>query len=120
MSEDTNITLSPTQEEDPLGADRDYLYFVGASLGSWGICFLLIMFPRVIVYLCHRPQKRTGTKSTRTDQVLVEPSFYSSIQNWAEDLISGNTTTGRILVVFAFACSMVSFVLYIISKSQSI
>ena len=120
MSEDTNITLSPSQVEDPLGADRDYLYFVGASLGSWGICFLLIMFPRVIVYLCHRPQKRTGTKSTRTDQVLVEPSFYSSIQNWAEDLISGNTTTGRILVVFAFACSMVSFVLYIISKSQSI
>ena len=45
--------------------------------------------------------------------------FSSSIQNWAEDLISGNTTTGRILVVFAFTCSMVSFVLYIISKSFS-
>ena len=42
--------------------------------------------------------------------------FFFSIQNWAEDLISGNTTTGRILVVFAFTCSMVSFVLYIISK----
>ena len=39
-----------------------------------------------------------------------------SIQNWAEDLISGNTTTGRILVVFAFVCSIVSFVIYIIGK----
>jgi len=113
--------MSETGPEDPLGKDRYYHYFVGLSVGSWGACFLLILIPRIIVYLCNRPQKRSSGapgKNTRTDQVLVEPSFYSSIQNWAEDLISGNTTTGRILVVFAFTCSMVSFVLYIINTHR--
>ena len=39
--------------------------------------------------------------------------MYTNVQNWAGDLISGNTTTGRILVVFAFACSIAALVLYI-------
>ena len=65
---------------------------------------------------------RTSVKTCllqETCHLYVFYFFSSSIQNWAEDLISGNTTTGRILVVFAFTCSMVSFVLYIISKSFS-
>ena len=65
---------------------------------------------------------RTSVKTCllqETCHIYVFYFFSSSIQNWAEDLISGNTTTGRILVVFAFTCSMVSFVLYIISKSFS-
>ena len=69
--------------KDPLGKDRYYHYFVGLSVGSWGACFLLILIPRIIVYLCNRPQKRTSGaagKNTRTDQVLVEPSFYSRYQ----------------------------------------
>ena len=81
---DNDSTNDPTLEEelkDPLGKDRYYHYFVGLSVGSWGACFLLILIPRIIVYLCNRPQKRsagaTAGKNTRTDQVLVEPSFYS-------------------------------------------
>ena len=105
--------------KDPV-EDRFYYYFIISSVGSWGLCFVLILIPRIIVYLCNRPKRASTGKSTRAaDQVLVEPSFYSSIQNWAEDLISGNTTTGRILVVFAFICSVISFVIYIISKSSN-
>ena len=97
---------------------RHWWMFVVLSVSLWVLCFVLVLIPRIIVYLCHRPQKRTNGsgKSARTDQVLVEPSFYSSIQNWAEDLISGNTTSGRILVVFAFVCSMVAFLLYLHGK----
>ena len=50
--------------------------------------------------------------------MLSEPSMYTNVQNWAGDLISGNTTTGRILVVFAFACSIAALVLYIWGKNS--
>ena len=98
--------------------NRQYYKFVVLSVAIWGTCFMLILIPRIFVFLCTRPEKKkeTNLKNRTVDQVLVEPSFYSSVQNWAEDLISGNTTTGRILVVFAFVCSILSFVIYIIGK----
>ena len=120
MSE--NTTTTTIMPKDVIKSDiyegRHWWMFVVLSVSLWVLCFVLVLIPRIIVYLCHRPQKRTNGsgKSARTDQVLVEPSFYSSIQNWAEDLISGNTTSGRILVVFAFVCSMVAFLLYLHGK----
>ena len=98
--------------------NRQYYKFVVLSVAIWATCFMLILIPRIFVFLCTRPEKKkeTNLKNRTVDQVLVEPSFYSSVQNWAEDLISGNTTTGRILVVFAFVCSILSFVIYIIGK----
>ena len=124
MSENTQATEDPPSiaTEDPptpsIWETHHFWKFVILIVSLWCLCFVLVLIPRIIVYLCHRPQKRTTAgKSSRTDQVLVEPSFYSSVQNWAEDLISGNTTSGRILVVFAFVCSMVAFVLYIHGKA---
>ena len=123
MSESTeDPPPSVTTENPPLSTWEKHHFwkFVILIVSLWCLCFVLVLIPRIIVYLCHRPQKRTTGKSSRTDQVLVEPSFYSSVQNWAEDLISGNTTSGRILVVFAFVCSMVAFVLYIHGKQISL
>lgn len=114
-SQETTLPADPADEPEK----KYWWYFVLSYVLSWAVCFVLILIPRIIVYTCNRPQRSqggTGNKSARTDQVLVEPSFYSSIQNWAEDLISGNTTSGRILVVFAFLCSVTSFVIYVISK----
>jgi hypothetical protein len=48
--------------------------------------------------------------------VPSEPSMYSSVQDWAGDLISGNNATGRFLVVFAFCCSIASFLIYVYGK----
>ena len=48
--------------------------------------------------------------------MLIEPTLYSNVQNWAGDLISGNTTTGRFLVVFAFVCSLAALAVYIYGK----
>ena len=48
----------------------------------------------------------------------VVKCFIEFFQNWAEDLISGNTATGRFLVVFAFVCSIAALILYIIGKSK--
>lgn len=52
--------------------------------------------------------------------ILTEPTLYTNVQNWAEDLISGNTATGRFLVVFAFICSIAALVLYIVGRSTYI
>lgn len=114
-SEETTLPAAESADDEP---DRKYYwYFVLSYVLSWALCFVLILIPRIIVYACNRPQRSApASKSNRTEQVLVEPSFYSSIQNWAEDLISGNTTSGRILVVFAFLCSITSFIIYVISK----
>ena len=55
MSENDSTNDPALEEEpkDPLGKDRYYHYFVGLSVGSWGACFLLILIPRIIVYLCN-------------------------------------------------------------------
>jgi len=50
---------------------------------------------------------------------LSEPTLYVSVQNWAGDLISGNTATGRFLVIFAFGCSMAAFGIYVYGERGS-
>ena len=52
--------------------------------------------------------------------MLIEPSMYTNVQNWAGDLISGNTTTGRILVVFTFLCSLAALGIYIYGRIHMI
>ena len=58
---------------------RQYYKFVILSVAIWGTCFLLILIPRIFVFLCTRQQqkKQTNSKHRTVDQVLVEPSFYS-------------------------------------------
>ena len=55
-------------------------------------------------------------EATADELLLVEPSMYTNVQNWAGDLISGNNTSGRFLVIFAFLCSITAFIVYIIGK----
>ena len=59
------------------------------------------------------PFKRRRLNQSPEEKLLVEPSIYSNVQNWAGDLISGNNTTGRILVVFAFICSVAALTIYV-------
>ena len=84
------------------------LYKLASNISKYIKVFLAFFLEILkIVFLCMRKS---------SDKHLTIGHQPSSIQNWAEDLISGNTTTGRILVVFAFVCSIVSFVIYIIGK----
>jgi hypothetical protein len=82
------------------------------SLASLSACLILTLVPRLLVAPC----KRRRMVQSAEEKLLVEPSMYVNIQNWAGDLISGNTTTGRILVVFAFVCSQVALGVYIWGK----
>lgn len=51
-------------------------------------------------------------------QPLKESSWASEAKDWAGELISGQTTTGRILVVLVFLLSIASLVIYFIDASR--
>ena len=49
---------------------------------------------------------------------LSPGSFASEVQEWATGVISGQTASGRILVVFKFFCNIVAMVLFIIDTTR--
>ncbi|XP_066946427.1 calcium-activated potassium channel slowpoke isoform X13 [Macrobrachium rosenbergii] len=49
---------------------------------------------------------------------LMEGNFVTEAKDWAGELISGQTTTGRILVVLVFILSIASLVIYFIDASK--
>lgn len=51
-------------------------------------------------------------------QPLKETSWASEAKDWAGELISGQSTTGRILVVLVFLLSIASLVIYFIDASR--
>lgn len=51
-------------------------------------------------------------------QTLKQLSWASEAKDWAGELISGQTTTGRILVVLVFLLSIASLVIYFIDASR--
>ncbi len=52
--------------------------------------------------------------------MVLEPTMYTNVQNWAGDLISGNNTTGRILVVFGFCCSIAAVCTYVHGTKKNV
>ena len=97
---------------------KAYLCFKTLITSFHMSCFLGTPLSQWTLYV-FAPLKRARRKNmSAEEQLLSEPSMYTNVQNWAGDLISGNTTTGRILVVFAFGCSIAALVLYIWGKRQ--
>ena len=111
-------------------ADRHMWYYIGSSLATLGLAVVIVLIPRLLNYYCRRlfRSSSNGGNSSNDpskglaaeDKVLLEPSMYTNVQNWAGDLISGNTATGRFLVVFAFFCSIAALVVYIWGESSDI
>lgn len=73
------------------------------------------------------PPKRKGSttnaNSTATNTTLQKPSdseigYITEAKDWAGELISGQTTTGRILVGLVFLLSIASLIIYFIDASE--
>jgi hypothetical protein len=116
-----NETLISTDLEIGCLEDRHWWKFLVFSLSVLFLSVILVVVPRLLFEVCgSTSQKKKGKPSVRSKAevaILTEPTLYTNVQNWAEDLISGNTATGRFLVVFAFVCSIGALVLYIIGES---
>ncbi|XP_013413785.1 calcium-activated potassium channel subunit alpha-1 isoform X2 [Lingula anatina] len=132
MSNETNIstttvlTLSTTSAPELLECkDRLYYVFLLSSILSFITCFIIVLLWRVGVILCARRQNaQLDSKSSPQKHLLgknsteTEIGWVSEAKDWAGELISGQTMTGRILVVFVFLLSIASLIIYFIDAQN--
>lgn len=106
----TNIT-----EKDCL-SDRHWYAFLCSSLITFFVGLLLVLTWRIFAWVCCQSKRErfnvkagTPTKPSPPTQnkAGAEIGWVTEAKDWAGELISGQTTTGRILVSFVF--DLVSF-----------
>lgn len=108
MADNETAQVILKELSDKCMQDRQAGFYVAVSGATFFAALIIVLVPRILTAPC-----RARKHKNIDEKLLVEPSMYVNVQNWAGDLISGNTTTGRILVVFTFVCSIVAMGLYI-------
>lgn len=97
----------PGTEEppDPCLGERRWWYFLLSSIFTFLAGLLIVLLWRAFAFLCCRKEpefspndpKQKEQKAARGKQEF-EGTFMTEAKDWAGELISGQTTTGRILV----------------------
>jgi potassium large conductance calcium-activated channel subfamily M alpha member 1 len=100
----------PTTEEpiDECLIDRKWWCFLLSSIFTFLAGLLIVLLWRAFVFICCRKEpelspndpKQKEQKANRGKQEF-EGTFMTEAKDWAGELISGQTTTGRILVSFS-------------------
>ncbi|KAK0056561.1 calcium-activated potassium channel slowpoke-like isoform X8 [Biomphalaria pfeifferi] len=110
--------------------DREWYSFLASSLVTFGSGFVVILIYRIVVWLCCRKKKclqvsgSLGTKTSTEQKHFLKTSdpeigWMTEAKDWAGELISGQTTTGRILVGLVFLLSIASLIIYFIDASTN-
>lgn len=131
--ENMEMTTTPDPEEECL-TDRKWWCFLLSSIFTFLAGLFIILIWRAFAFLCCRKSNATNTasKSKTTEnksdaagkvtagggREVAEIGFMTEAKDWAGELISGQTTTGRILVVLVFLLSIASLVIYFIDASR--
>lgn len=114
MSGCDQSTIEPLVDDDstdtPFDADeclkvRKYWCFLLSSIFTFLAGLLIVLLWRAFAFLCCRKEpdlgpndpKQKEQKASRNKQEF-EGTFMTEAKDWAGELISGQTTTGRILV----------------------
>lgn len=101
MSTTAPTTLSPA---DKCLEDRFWYAFLCSSLITFFVGLLLVLTWRILAWLCcqSNPATKVATSGTPTKGAGGKPDaeigWVTEAKDWAGELISGQTTTGRILV----------------------
>ncbi|XKL65988.1 hypothetical protein PGB90_009408 [Kerria lacca] len=114
----------PTQNECLL--IRRWWFFLLSSIFTFLIGLVIVLLWRVVSFLCCRKEpefcqhdlKLKEPKNSRQNKQEFEGTFMTEAKDWAGELISGQTTTGRILVVLVFILSITSLIIYFIDASS--
>ncbi|KAK3091427.1 hypothetical protein FSP39_019809 [Pinctada imbricata] len=139
----SNTTTNSTVE--PICEDEKYWYvFLASSLITFGAGFILIAIYRLILWVCCRKNKKVTTSTKVANHTGPIPAnvqinkgssiglsgtpfmktpdteigWITEAKDWAGELISGQTTTGRILVGLVFLLSIASLIIYFIDASE--
>lgn len=108
----TVMTTEETTEQPPVDdclKERKWWCFLLSSIFTFLAGLLIVLLWRAFAFLCCRKEpefapndpKQKEQKTSRQGKEF-EGTFMTEAKDWAGELISGQTTTGRILVSFSF------------------
>ncbi|XP_026468052.1 calcium-activated potassium channel slowpoke [Ctenocephalides felis] len=118
--------IPPGDADDCLRV-RKWWCFVLSSIVTFVAGLLVVLLWRVFAFLCCRkepelapndPKQKEQKAAARQGKQDFEGTFMTEAKDWAGELISGQTTTGRILVVLVFILSIASLIIYFIDASS--
>ncbi|KAI8130314.1 Calcium-activated potassium channel slowpoke [Lucilia cuprina] len=117
-------TGSPFEVDDCLKV-RKYYCFLLSSIFTFLTGLFIVICWRAFTFICCRKDpdlgpndpKQKEQKASRNKQEF-EGTFMTEAKDWAGELISGQTTTGRILVVLVFILSIASLIIYFVDASN--
>lgn len=116
--------------------ERKWWCFLLSSIFTFLAGLFIILIWRALAFLCCRkekaaayspgaPKQAAAAKKGAVDakrkaggEGAAEIGFMTEAKDWAGELISGQTTTGRILVVLVFLLSIASLIIYFIDASR--
>ncbi|BES88243.1 Calcium-activated BK potassium channel alpha subunit [Nesidiocoris tenuis] len=119
--------VEPTSaDEDTCLKERKWWCFLLSSVFTFLAGLLIVLLWRVFAFLFCRKEpdlapndpKQKEQKAARQGKQEFEGTFMTEAKDWAGELISGQTTTGRILVVLVFILSIASLIIYFIDASS--
>nr|XP_033325304.1 calcium-activated potassium channel slowpoke isoform X40 [Megalopta genalis] len=121
-------TTEETTEQPPVDdclKERKWWCFLLSSIFTFLAGLLIVLLWRAFAFLCCRKEpeippndpKQKEQKTSRQGKEF-EGTFMTEAKDWAGELISGQTTTGRILVVLVFILSIASLIIYFIDASS--
>ncbi|XP_039749683.1 calcium-activated potassium channel slowpoke isoform X7 [Pararge aegeria] len=124
-SSEEEATTAPNNEDDCL-SERKWWCFLLSSIITFAAGLMVVVAWRVGAFMCCRREpelspndpKQKEQKAARQGKQEFEGTFMTEAKDWAGELISGQTTTGRILVVLVFILSIASLIIYFIDASS--
>lgn len=123
LSNDTT-TAHPGQHE--CGENRSFYWFLISSFVTFFVGISTVLLWRLFSYLCCSGRGRNANDGKSglmkagnpLKSAETEIGWVTETKDWAGELISGQSLTGRILVVFVFCLSIASLVIYFIDASH--
>lgn len=123
--EATPSTGDGLSENDCLSV-RKWWCFLLSSIFTFLAGLLVVLLWRACAFVCCHKEpelapndpKQKEQKAARQGKQEFEGTFMTEAKDWAGELISGQTTTGRILVVLVFILSIASLIIYFIDASS--
>lgn len=102
----TATAFSELTEEEKCLTERKWWCFLLSSIFTFLAGLLIVLLWRAFAFLCCRKEpelapndpKQKEQKANRQGKQEFEGTFMTEAKDWAGELISGQTTTGRILV----------------------
>ncbi|KAG8199714.1 hypothetical protein JTE90_022160 [Oedothorax gibbosus] len=131
----TTFNSTDLTDEERCLLERKWWCFLLSSIITCLVGIFIILFWRACAFVCCRSSQASsasgqnaGAKSkvpegggkggANNGREVAEIGFMTEAKDWAGELISGQTTTGRILVVLVFLLSIASLIIYFIDASR--